>query len=260
MLWRGGRSARCRKLARPAGQTRTRTRAPAVRAAGLLAGLLLVAMALLPTGAPAEPACTDEWLQPTGKWTQPSNWNHGVPTSETVACIGSGKTAEVTTGANQVKVVQGAGTLLISGGSLSVESTTEASRISSLKIEGGATPTLEGAGKIEVSSSLTWSSGTMSGSGSTVLLSGATGTIKHENTLERRTLVNEGEMTLEKATAATLTISEGGQLANKGTFKANAESGATQIIKGTGSASIVNSGLFERPKPKSALKKRPRLP
>jgi adhesin HecA-like repeat protein len=52
-----------------------------------------------------------------------------VPTSTDVACIGSGKAVKVTEGTNQTGVVQGEGTLSITGGSLEVANVLEASSI-----------------------------------------------------------------------------------------------------------------------------------
>ena len=62
------------------------------------------------------------WTGPAeGSWTTAEDWSTGiVPTSTDVACIGAGKTVDVTVGTNQTGVVQGEGTLVISGGSLEV--------------------------------------------------------------------------------------------------------------------------------------------
>jgi RHS repeat-associated protein len=199
---------------------------------------------VLPAGAAAEPVCTDTWTGPAeGPWTTAEDWSTGiVPTSTDVACIGTGKTVKVTEGANHTGVVQGEGALVISGGSLEVANALEASKIKALTVGG----TLTGAGTVDVSSSFTWASGTMSGTGSTVVMSGASGVIEYGDVLEGRSLVNEGTTTLVTATAGRITESEGAQIKNSGTFKANAESSPPEIKKGTGTASIVNTGTFEK--------------
>lgn len=105
---------------------------------------------------------------------------------------------------------------------------------------------LIGAGTLEVSESLSWTAGTMSGSGSTVLGSGAVAVIESGSetaSLTGRALVNKGTATFA---TGVLAVSEGAKITNSGTFKANSESGSTQITAGPGSASIVNHGTFEK--------------
>ena len=216
----------------------------AVRSLGCLAALLVAVLVLAPGSASAEPVCTDTWTGPNeGTWQTAGNWSTGiVPTSTDVACIGTGKTVKVTEGANHTGVVQGEGALVISGGSLEVANALEASKIKALTVGG----MLTGAGTLDVSSSFIWASGTMSGTGSTVVMSGASGAIESGVTLEGRSLVNEGTTTLVKSTGATITESEGAQFKNSGTFKANAESGPPEIKQGPGTSSIVNTGTFEK--------------
>jgi hypothetical protein len=89
---------------------------------GALIALLSFAAALPAVASAAE--CTDTWTGPAeGTWQTAANWSAGhVPTSFDVACIGSGKTAKVTAGTNPVGVVQGEGTVLLSGATLEVSS------------------------------------------------------------------------------------------------------------------------------------------
>ncbi len=207
---------------------------------------LLVILVLVPGLASAEPLCTDTWTGAAeGEWATAANWSEGkVPGSSSVACIGAGKTAKVTEGANQTGVVQGEGTLVVSGGTFEVANALETGAIHSLTVQNAA---LTGAGTVTASSSFTWANSTMSGSGSTVIASGATGTINQSgNALKGRPFVNEGTTTLAKETAATIIMSEGAQIKNSGTFKANAESGPPEIKKGAGASSIVNTGTFEK--------------
>jgi RHS repeat-associated protein len=200
---------------------------------------------VLAAGVSAEPTCTNTWTGATeGTWQTATNWSLGhVPTSSEVACIGSGKTVKATEGTNQAGVVEGEGTLLVTGGTFEVASTTESGVIHSFTLQNA---TLTGSGTVKVSSSFTFSQATMSGSGSTVVQSGGAATINNGNTITARSLVNEGTTTLVKENAATVTLSEGAQIKNAGTFNANAESGSQQIKAGTGTSSIVNSGTFQK--------------
>jgi hypothetical protein len=125
------------------------------RRVGLLAVLLVGALALVPAGASAEPLCTDSWTGPgEGEWTTAEDWSTGkVPTSASVACVGSGKTVKVASGANQTGVVQGTGTLVISGGSLEIANALEASSMTDFSLFGGS---LTGAGSLGVSGYFDW--------------------------------------------------------------------------------------------------------
>lgn len=110
--------------------------------------------------------------------------------------------------------------------------------------------TLTGAGTLKVTETLSWPEGgesTMSGSGSTVLAAGASGTISVSGgdnaNLGQRTLINEGTLTLA---SGHLSFSEEAKLENKGTFKVNSEaSGAIKLASG-GSGRIVNTGTLEK--------------
>ncbi len=229
---------------------RLRADALAVKSAGCLATLLVAILTLAP-GASAESLCTDSWSGPgEGNWTTAEDWSTGkVPTSTDVACIGSGKTVDVTSGTNQTGVVQGKGTLSISNGSLEVANALEASSLSTLILSGG---TLTGAGTVDVSSSLSWSGfgSTMSGSGSTVLQSGATGSVgstpSSASSLVGRALINEGTMTFPEGK---LLLSEGAAIRNSGVFHANAESGEPRIwyYPETGpEPKVVNTGTWAK--------------
>jgi RHS repeat-associated protein len=209
---------------------------------GALASLLILATALPVVASAAE--CTDTWIGPAeGTWQTAVNWSAlHVPTSSDVACIGSGKKVKVTEGTNQVAVVQGEGTLAISGGSLELtrSPSEEVSNVTFLTVSGG---TLTGVGKLNISGSLTWTGGTMSGTGSTVVSSGATGSISGGVTQTERTLVNNGTLTFS---ANFITMRSGATLENAGTFNANSE-GAGIGPEGTGTApKIINTGTFQK--------------
>jgi RHS repeat-associated protein len=211
------------------------------RKAVWLAGLAFLALLVVP-GVASAATCTDTWEGPVeGSWQTPADWSSGaVPTSSDVACVGSGDTVKVTEGAQQAGAVQIEGTLVVSGGSLEVSDALEASVVSKLALSGG---TLTGSAVVTVSGELSWTSGTMSGSGSTVLASGAAGSLALTSSsfLAGRSLVNEGTITLS---VGQLWLSEGAELKNPGTFDCNSENG---IVAGSGAASrIVNTGVFQK--------------
>jgi RHS repeat-associated protein len=207
----------------------------------------MLCLALTPAGAAAESLCTDTWTGPgEGSWRTAANWSGGhVPTSTDAACIGAGKTVNVTEGGNETGVVQGAGTLVISGGSLSVTNALEPSGIHALTLEGG---TLTGPGTVDVSSSLVWGSGTMSGSGSTVVQSAASGNMGAftNRNLVARKFVNEGTTSLGQGR---LLMTQGAELQNAGTFVADSQNESPQIavspVEGA-TPKILNTGLFEK--------------
>ena len=203
--------------------------------------VLLAALAAVPSGASAEPLCTDTFTGASeGTWQTPANWSTGkVPTSSDVACVGSGKTVKVSSASQVAGVLQGEGGVSISGGSLELTNTLEESTIHTLHLSGG---TLTGAATLKVSVSLSWTGGTMSGSGTTV--SSATGSKEEssEVTLAQRTLVNEGTFTLSKGS---IEMREGAEIKNSGTFVANA--GGTVLRVGEGAApSFVNTGTLQK--------------
>jgi hypothetical protein len=82
---------------------------------GLLVALVaLVALVFAPASALAEPLCTDNWTGPSeGNWETAADWSSGVPTSSTVACIGSGKTVKLTEGAHPVGVLEATGSVWV---------------------------------------------------------------------------------------------------------------------------------------------------
>jgi hypothetical protein len=180
--------------------------------------LLVGCAALFSPVASAESLCTDSWVGPAeGEWSETASWSAGwVPTSTDVACIGAGKTVKVTGGAGAVTgVVQGAGTLIVQASSLEIASSLEPSVISSFTQTGG---TLTGAGSLQASSSLSWTRGTMAGSGQTVVKAGAVAILSSgENKfLATRTITNEGTMTLSEGQ---FWMSSGARLDNVGTFQ-----------------------------------------
>lgn len=124
--------------------------------------------------------------------------------------------------------------------SLNVESGYTATA-STLTLEG----TLKGLGTMQISKTLSWTRGTMSGTGSTVLLPGATSTA-NEAHLYERTLVNEGTLT---HSSSYFVVQTGAKLENRGTLTLNAEgkeSGIYRVSYTTAAPLFVNSGTIQK--------------
>jgi RHS repeat-associated protein len=172
-----------------------------------------------------------------------ADWSAGkVPGSADVACIGSAKTVTINAGANHAGVVQGEGALVVAGGTLEITNALEASKIKAATIASSAT--LTGAGTLEVSGSFAWSGGTMSGSGKTVLRSGATGSnAGGSDELIQRTFVNEGTFTFPEDF---ISLQEGAEIKNIGTFDANSEGYGFMLKSGGAEPRIVNTGTFQK--------------
>jgi RHS repeat-associated protein len=218
----------------------------------VVVGLVVVfGFGLLAVAASAEPLCTDSWVGGLeGKWQTGVDWSAGhVPTSSDVACIGSGSTVSMTSGANAVSVLSVQGALVIREASLEVVSALEVSLVKSLTMEFGSQ--VSGAGTVEVSEVLHWNQGTMSGPGSTVVRSGASATLAGPTgtpQLKGRAFVNHGTVTLEGEVTggARLGLSEGARFENLGVFNENDESifGVNDEEKGA-AASFINAGTFQ---------------
>ena len=215
------------------------------RKAVWLASLVILMVLALPAAAWAA-TCGPEWKGPAegGAWGTAANWSSGtVPGAGEVACIGAGVKVLVSAGAYQVGVVQGEGALVLHEGTLEVTDAAEPSAISSLSLEYGAV--LTGAGTVEVSGSFSWDGGSkMSGSGLTVVSSGATGSVTASAELDGRTLVNEGTFTFSEGS---IFMDEGAEIDNSGQFNANEQGGFGISTEGRGAAPlIVNTGTFDK--------------
>jgi RHS repeat-associated protein len=232
----------------------------AMRGVCALVVSLVAVLALGAASASAESLCTDTWVGTSeGAWQAAEDWSTGeAPTSTSVACIGSGKTVDVTEGTNHTGVVQGAGTLTISGGSLEVANALEVSDIARLTLTGGA---LGVAGNLEVSSSLSVNGGpTISGSGSLIVQSGATGTFGSgacslHPLLSGVTFVNEGTVTMGAGGGTHDGAIEmvSARLENMGTFNDDSYdngcgfgfTGSSLVWGGGTVPSITNTGTFQ---------------
>jgi RHS repeat-associated protein len=206
--------------------------------------VLLAALAVVPSGASAESLCTDTFTGASeATWQTPANWSTGkVPTSSDVACVGSGKTVKVSSASQVAGVLQGEGEVVISGGELEVTNSLETSSIRAMVLSNGGT--LTGAATVKVTGSLEWPNGTMSGSGTTVLASGASGSKTFvEVTLKQRTFINEGTFTM---TEGAIGLREGAEFKNTGTFVANSGGSLLTSLGGGTAPLFLNTGTFEK--------------
>ena len=192
----------------------------------LVTAAIAVALTLvvLPASTIADPSCTDTWTGGAGTevWQTAANWSTGsVPGSGDIACVGSGVTVQVTGGSNQAASLQDEGGLDISGGSLELTSSSEASSTASLTVSGG---TLTGAAELDVSGSFSWTGGAMTGTGKTVLEAGATGSIDPGSgsavSLSGRDLVNRGTLTWS---SGSVEGRDSAEIDNSGTLEADAD-------------------------------------
>lgn len=230
------------------------------RGAGFAVGLrgpvaaLVVVVAFVtfvpePAGASAEPLCTDSWSGPSeGSWSTAGDWSAGkVPTSSDVACLGPGTKVKVSSGENHAGVIADKGTLVAAGGTLEVTSALEASSVVALVMEGG---TITGSAEVVVTESLKVESGsTLSGTGTTVMGSGATATIANSGvklTLSEHTLTNDGTFTVGKKNG--IKGEKKAQLVNKGTLVVNGETAGENhgLIASEKEATLVNTGTVEK--------------
>ena len=116
-------------------------------------------------------------------------------------------------------------TLWSSGSTLTITDATSPSHLKDLTVQYLAGPTtLTGAGTVDISGSLSWTGGYMTGSGKTVLEASATSTIDPGSGssahIAGRTLQNEGTLTLA---SGSLDGTESAELDNSGTFNLNAD-------------------------------------
>jgi streptogramin lyase len=192
--------------------------------------------------------CTDTWTGAAGggSWSTHTNWStDSTPVASDHACILTSGTVTVAGGEAHAGWVSDLGTLQITSGSLSINGTST-STLNGLTVEGGA---LKGSSEVDVTGSFTGGDyGALEGSGSTVIESGATGTVTPTGGsslyLEERTLNNAGTLTVAKGSGL-----QGGQharLANSGTLIVNGETGDENHGLIGSEATLVNTGTVEK--------------
>ena len=146
----------------------------------LLCGLVACAvLALVPAGrlaAAGAPPCTITWDGgSSGSWHTPSNWNPDrLPGPEDVVCIPVGASVAYTSGTTSVSILRVDGGLALAGGTLTLTSMEHESTIVTLGLAGGS---LDGAATVLLTGHLTWTAGSIAGSGTTRIVDGAVGDI-----------------------------------------------------------------------------------
>lgn len=89
----------------------------------------IVALALGPARALAEPLCTDTWTGGSeGNWATAGDWSGGVPTSSSVVCIGSGETVTISREGVYAGVLEDKGGLTVEVGWIDITDSLERSR------------------------------------------------------------------------------------------------------------------------------------
>ncbi len=193
--------------------------------------------------------CSDIWTGEAGDeaWQTAGNWSTGtVPGESDHACIPAGGTAHISSGTHTVGSIRGAGGLVLSGGTLDLSDASTLSEFGSLTVQGGI---FTGSGTVEISEVLSWTGGEMTGSGQTVLASGAGGSIDAGSGghvwLEGRTLTNAGTLTLVDGA---ILLAGGAEIDNTGTFDVNSQASSytNQIEHWTGTTSLVNTGTVQK--------------
>ena len=139
-----------------------------------------------------EAGCTDGWAGPSeGAWETPGNWSTGkVPGAADTVCIPAEATVQISGEVTRrAGVINSEGTLEISGGTLELTRSSATSKVVSMIVQNRGV--LAGSGILKITGSLSWTDGTMSGDGTTVLASGADATVASSSLAERR-FTNEG--------------------------------------------------------------------
>jgi len=234
--------------------------------------------ALLPSVASAA-ECTDTWLgSAPGSWEAAESWSaEHAPTVSDVACIPSGKVVEVSTGAHEVKVLQGEGELHMLSGSLAIHGA-ESSNIGTLHLSGGA---LKSSAQLSVTKTLTADGGSTESEGEIVIgveaegraepvegegpglrvaqksslavkgslvVAGAEGKL---NVIEAAQLeVDNGGSLTVGGPEGQLTVKESAAFVNSASVATNGPSGQTNLVE---HASLFNEGSYVLTAPEGGL-------
>src|SRR5512132_1923905 len=226
----------------------TSTRALRTLLMALAAALLSLVVTASSTAAPA---CTTTFDGGAGtsSWHDPANWTtDAVPGPSDHVCIPN-VSVNYSTGDTSILSLQSQGTLELTGGSLSLTDTTNASTTLNLTQSGG---TIGGAGTLTVSGSFAWSGGSQTDAGTTVIASGATLSI---DTAVNNVFLASGR-TLQIDSGATATLSGGfgiglgdaATIENAGTFNANGGESFGIFLNG-GSGQLIHNaatGTFSK--------------
>ncbi|HEY3772316.1 MAG TPA: DUF6531 domain-containing protein, partial [Solirubrobacteraceae bacterium] len=186
------------------------------------------------------PTCSDTWTGSAGdgSWDTAGNWSTGaVPTQQDYACLPAGSSAQVNN-TDTVGRVQDLGTLTISA-PLTIADPANASAVNNLVLS--STGTIATASDLDVTSTAQLGGGTLAGSGSLVVQSGAAATVD-------RSANNSVRVNAELQNDGTVTVGSGqlqvnGTLVNAagGTVLDNSEDGGL-----SGGGTLINDGSLEK--------------
>ena len=110
------------------------------------------------------PANTVTWIAGNGDWATPGNWSGGqLPGPGDDVVIPSGVTVTHDTGTDTIHQISDGGTVLVSGGTLTIDAT---GTLTNLDISGG---TLDGTGALTISGDFTGGGGTLDSTSPTTL-------------------------------------------------------------------------------------------
>ena len=195
--------------------------------------IAIAAMVAVATSAQAVPVA---WVGPPdgGFWDVASNWNPGLPTTNSDAALGDSNST-YRSGILNLQSFAGTGQLTLTGGTLAPAT---ASAIGSLLMSGG---TLGGAGTVTVANASSWTGGTMAGPGTTsfsgsVTLSGnsrtrsVSGRTLNLNGTTTWTAVNDGG-----GNPGAIAVSNGATLNNNGTWLDQVSIASAMTSSGTAS-------------------------
>jgi hypothetical protein len=189
--------------------------------AACLAALALGGVLSATAEAQACTATTDNYIAGGGDWSVAANWSMGIPMGSEVACWDAGDTVTVSD-TESVDSIQTEGNLAITGGSLTLTSTSDQSTVDDLSLEGGE---LDGpsAQTLTVAGSFDWGvtapAALNEASGSDLAISQAAG-----STLAIGGTVSWGGGSIATASPVTMT---GASMTDTGAPTLNASAGVT---------------------------------
>ncbi len=227
----------------------------AFRAFAVAVVLAMVGIFAAAAMASAAPACTRTWDggAATEAWDDPANWDGAgegeLPVATDHVCIPTGSSVDHGAGTTEILTLQSAGTITISGGSLSLTDETNGSTVSALAQSGGV---LGGTGTLTVLGTFEWTGGEHADAGRTIIDAGASATIDTEagvNLRRGRIFDNQGTTTWVHGPIALWGAAPGlrSTIENGGTFEAGDDSTITQTFSGGGDVELPlfhNTGTF----------------
>ena len=184
--------------------------------------------------------CTTTFRPVSGGWSDAVNWSGAaVPSLSDRVCVPAGRRAQLFA-ESTVASLHGAGELQLAS-TLTLTDSAVASEIGTLTFSG----VLTGAGDLTVSDALSWSnSATMSGSGRTIVASGATAAISGAGGTLKRTLVNHGSVTVS-GSGSRFYGDSSAILDNRGTFTLDSDYGLLRSATGA-TPTVRNTGVFRK--------------